>query len=317
MPLTRADGRGNDDIRPLRVVYERLDKVDGSARFAFGTSCEVLLKLSLSHLTHFLIRGKGETQSLASVSGPIEVRFAAEQPSKATFEVNVRPLSSLPGTESKALATSLRALLSPSIILSRNPRTLIQLVVQSLTPSPVEGFSPSLVAACINASSLALLNAGSIPMNNVICAVAVSSLLCTATEQDPAASVPVLDPSEAESREGVGNGCFAFAFSFSPTTATSGSQQSPDRPAARLVWTNWHAKDGVFDEEEFTRAQAVGVAGAEAVWRAIKLSVPQMDGSPFLLPPGRPSAEAFKNVAPSDDGLMIGDQQSDDAKVEI
>ncbi|KAH9959966.1 ribosomal protein S5 domain 2-type protein [Russula dissimulans] len=282
MSRSRADGRGNEDTRPLRIVYERLDRVDGSGRFGFG-----------------------ETHSLASVSGPIEVRFAAEQPSKATFEVNIRPLSSLPGTESKALAVALRGLLSPSIVLSSNPRTLIQLVVQSLTPSPIESFSPSLVAACINASSLALLNARSVPMISVVCAAAVARL-DSATEE--AVSALVLDPSEAESREGAGCGCFAFSFA----TEISGSQELQNTPASRLVWTNWHAKDGVFDEGEFTRAQAVGLAGAEIVWRAIKLSVPQMDSS-YLPPPGQP----VENASQSDNDSKIGDQESDEDKVEI
>ncbi|KAH9991904.1 ribosomal protein S5 domain 2-type protein [Russula vinacea] len=274
MPFSRADGRGNDDIRPLRIVYERLDRVDGSARFGFG-----------------------ETQSLASVSGPIEVRFAAEQPSKATVEVNVRPLSSLPGTESKALSASLRGLLSPSMILSRNPRTLIQLVIQCLTPSPAEGFSPSLIAACINASSLALLNAGSIPMSSVVCAVAVSRLR-SATEDD--ASALVLDPSEAEFFDTVGCGCFAFSFAM----AISGSQQSQNSPAGRMVWTNWHTRDGVFDEEEFARAQALGLAGAEIVWSAVKLS--------------QLSADAMENVTQSGTDLKSSDhEESDDVKVEI
>ena len=169
-------------------------------------------------------------------SRPIEVRFVAEQASKATVEVNVRPLSSLPGTESKALATSLKGLLSPSIILSRNSRTPIQLVIQSLTPSPAEGFSPSLIDACINASSLALLNAGSIPMTSVVCAVAIARLR-SATEEDDASAL-VLDPTEAELLEAASCGCFAFSFA----TEISGGQQSQDSPAGRMVWTNWHAK---------------------------------------------------------------------------
>ena len=269
-----------------------------------------LFRMVFAH-THVLTSCQGETESLASVSGPIEVRFAAEQPSKATVEVNVRPLSSLPGTEAKALGASLRGLLSPSIILSRNPRTLIQLVVQCLTPSPAEGFSPSLIAACINASSLALLNAGSIPMTSVVCAVAVSRLR-PATEDD--ASTLVLDPSEAEFLETVGCGCFAFSFA----TEISGSQQSQDSPAGRMVWTNWHARDGVLDEGEFARAQALGLAGAETVWRAFKLSVPRMDGATSLLPPGQLSADVTMNIAQSDIDLKTSDQEeSDDVKVEI
>jgi exosome complex component RRP46 len=252
---------------------------------------------------------KGDTQALASISGPIEVRLAAEQPSKATFEVNVRPLSSLPGTESKGLAASLRGLLSPSLSLARNPRTLIQLVIQSLTPSAVDGFFPSLVAACINASSLALLNSGSIPMTGVVCAAAVSCH--RSAENDP--STLVLDPSEAESREGLCCGCFAFSF----TTEINDSQQLSTGPSARLVWTNWHAKGGVFDEGELARAHALGFAGAETVWRAIKQSVPQMGGLLPLPPPGQSTAKELENVAQGDDDIKVSDEESDDAKVEI
>jgi len=276
MSVSRADGRGNEDLRHLNIVYEKLGRVDGSARFGFG-----------------------EMEALASVSGPIEVRLAAEQPSRATLEVNVRPLSSLPGTESKALAACLRGLLAPSIILSRNPRTLIQLVVQSLTSPPTERFSPSLVAACINAASLALLNAGSIPMTGVVCAAAVACL-----RPAEATSALVLDPSETECQTGAARGCFAYLF----TTETSESEESPPAiPGARLVWTNWRANNGIFDEDDLTRARALGLAGAEAVWRAIKQSVPQMDGLPPL---PQLSAEV-------DDDIKVSDEESDDAKIEI
>jgi exosome complex component RRP46 len=303
MPFSRVDGRENDDIRPLHIVYERLDRVDGSARFGFGTSYSARVPL----ISMFSFVSTGETQSLASISGLIEVRFVAEQPSKATVEVNVRPLSSLPGTESKALATSLKGLLSPSIILSRSPRTLIQLVIQSLTPSPAEGFPPSLVAACINASSLALLNAGSIPMTSVVCAVAIARLR-SATEEDDASAL-ILDPSEAELLETASCGCFAFSFA---------TEISGDSPAGRMVWTNWHAKDGLFEEGEFARARALGLAGAEIVWKAVKLSVSQMDGLPSLPRPGPLLAEVMEDVAQSDVDIKTSDHEdSDDAKVEI
>ena len=39
----------------------------------------------------------GETKAIASVSGPIEVRLSQEHANRATFEVNVRPLSGSPG----------------------------------------------------------------------------------------------------------------------------------------------------------------------------------------------------------------------------
>ena len=43
----------------------------------------------------------GDTKALASACGPIEVRTAAELPSKATLEINVRPLSGIAGERIK------------------------------------------------------------------------------------------------------------------------------------------------------------------------------------------------------------------------
>jgi len=146
-------------------------------------------------------------------------------------------------------------------------------------------------------------------MTSVVCAAAVSWHPSTEGE----ASALVLDPSEAESREGVGCGCFAFSF----TTEISDPPQLSTSPGARLVWTNWHAKGGVFGQGELTRAQALGFAGAEAVWRAIKQSVPQMDGLPSLLPPGQPATEEPDRVAEDDDYIKVSEQESDDAFVEI
>ncbi|KAF8500592.1 hypothetical protein JB92DRAFT_3124491 [Gautieria morchelliformis] len=61
------------------------------------------------------------------------VRLTAEQPSKATFEVLVRPLSGISNTDAKSFSTVLRTLLAPCLVLTQNPGTLIQPVVQSLT----------------------------------------------------------------------------------------------------------------------------------------------------------------------------------------
>jgi len=73
----------------------------------------------------------------------------------------------------------------------------------------------------------------------------------------------------------------------------------------------------VFDEEEFARAQAYGLAGAEVVWKVIKESIPQMDAMSALPPLGQSSIEAMENMAQSDDDIKMSDQESDDAKVEI
>ncbi|KAI0313755.1 hypothetical protein OF83DRAFT_1027578, partial [Amylostereum chailletii] len=193
--------------RPLTIVYEHLDRVDGSARFGFGSDT-----------------------ALASLSGPIEVRLASEHPSKATLEVLVRPLANVPGTASKALAHTLRALLAPALLLARHPRALVQIVVQACAPSRGGGGGgqapPALVAACINAAALALLDGVAVPMAGVVCAAAVAKL--------PSGAF-VVDPGEAEAMGAAGVGCFAFLF------AEGGEGAGV---VGKAVWTDWRAHGG-------------------------------------------------------------------------
>ncbi|KAK7042217.1 exosome component Rrp46 [Favolaschia claudopus] len=221
MNSARLNGRQATELRPLKINLDGLARVDGSARFGFG-----------------------DTVAVASVSGPIEVRLAAENPSSSTFEVQLRPLSNVPTTQSKSLAASIRAALIPSLILSQNPRTLIQLVIQALSPTR----SPShdtLVASMINASTIALLNAGSIPMKGVVCAVSIgrrnSSL--------------IVDPGDEELAALDASGCFAFAFG-------NGAED------ARCVWTNWKSSVS-FNEKELAECKRLALIAAQSVWRRI------------------------------------------------
>ncbi|KAJ6624372.1 ribosomal protein S5 domain 2-type protein [Mycena sp. CBHHK59/15] len=207
MDFSRRGDRKVNALRPLNVNLDGLARVDGSARFGFGGSL-----------------------ALASVSGPIEVRLAAEHPSLSTFEVLIRPLSNVPATQSKSLGATVRAALIPSLILSQNPRTLIQLVIQALSPAR-PNFQNGLVSAMINASTLALLNAGSIPMKGVVCAVAVGKIN----------SSLAVDPSDDEERALEASGCFAFLFGNGPDDS-------------RCVWTNWKSS-GSFDEAELSNAK--------------------------------------------------------------
>lgn len=216
----------------------------------------------------------------------MEVKLSSEQPSKATFEVFVRPLSGLPGmfifhvyseeillmplfsykgTESKALAESLQCALLPSMILTNNPRSLIQLVAQSLSPTSYAGsyessrppslrLNPPLIASLINASSLALLNASSFPMCGIICAIGLGRLRESHTL--------IVDPSEHELHALDGGGVFAFLASRS-TSNTALSLQ--------LVWSSWNASP--FDQDELVRATAFARGGAEMVWEHMKDSI--------------------------------------------
>ncbi|KAH9933004.1 ribosomal protein S5 domain 2-type protein [Fomitopsis serialis] len=249
--MARTDGRKPTDLRELSIVYERLDRVDGAAKFGFG-----------------------ETKSLASVSGPIEVRANLELPSQATLDIHIRPLASISGTDSKALSTTLKGILSPALLLSHHPRTLVQIVGQALCGtgsgsgmgSVGRGWNASLVASVVNASSAALVNASSVPMRGVVCAVAVGRI------PSESGLELVLDPSEAEISRLSGGGCFAFLFS---AVLPSGTR---DAPSGSLLWTNY-TTNTPFDEAELKRARELAEGGAREVWKTLKESVGTMDAS--------------------------------------
>lgn len=46
MSTTRADGRDVDEIRPVEISFDELDRADGSARFAFGMSPPPLFRFN-------------------------------------------------------------------------------------------------------------------------------------------------------------------------------------------------------------------------------------------------------------------------------
>ncbi|KAJ3548140.1 hypothetical protein NMY22_g1377 [Coprinellus aureogranulatus] len=205
--------------RPVQISYEGLARVDGSARFGFGDT----------------------TVAIASVSGPIEVRLASELPSQATFDVSVRPLSNVPSTESKSQASAIRSALAPSLILNKNPRTLIQLVIQTLSPTPTSGpkWTDGLLAAMINASTLALLNAGSVPMRGVVCAIAIG--------KTPSGEL-LVDPEDSKTAELVQGGCFGFMVADGAGLESNSTS----------VWTNWRTlQGGTFSEEEVVEFPAL------------------------------------------------------------
>jgi exosome complex component RRP46 len=215
---------------------EGLDGVDGSARFSFRPSCS----------------------ALASVSGPIAARLAAEHPARATVEVHVRPLSSVPGTAEKSRGITLREIIERSCILAHHPRTLIQVVVQALT-NPTPGYA--LLAAEINACSLALINAGSITMRGVVCAVPVGRV--------KKGNVVTLEAGPSDDAVLEGGGCFAFLFGF----ALSGPKIW-SAPPCEDIWSTYRVRPGSsFDEVELLRAKEVARDGAARVWQCMKDSI--------------------------------------------
>ncbi|WWD08046.1 hypothetical protein V865_006156 [Kwoniella europaea PYCC6329] len=108
----RSDGRKPHEIRPMTIEIGELDRADGSGRFGFGS-----------------------TSALASCSGPLEVRLNKELPTRATLEISHRPLEGVGATPSRALITTLESIYPSALRLSLYPRSLIQIIVQSLSSS--------------------------------------------------------------------------------------------------------------------------------------------------------------------------------------
>ncbi|KAF8815040.1 exosome component Rrp46 [Phlegmacium glaucopus] len=268
---TRRRGRENSDTRDIKITYDGLARVDGSARFGFG-----------------------EVAALASISGPIEVRLASELPSKATFEVILRPLTNVPGTDSKCLAATIRASLEPSLILTSNPRTLIQIVIQSLRQGRHSKWRDSLTAAMINASCLALLNSGSVYMRGVVAAVAIGRL--------PDGTL-VVDPDEEEEECLGGGGCFAFMF------ADETGLKNDNTSNSDCVWSGWKSMSGAYDESELFRARELARVKASDVYVVMKKSIDARI-SYNTDTPARNNIEVIKDE-------MKGENDSDDDRMEI
>ncbi|KAJ4500664.1 hypothetical protein C8R41DRAFT_907655 [Lentinula lateritia] len=263
----------------LILSFDSLSRVDGSARFGFGLY----------------------PQYLTSISGPIEVRLASEQPSQSTIEVHVRPLTNVPGTESKKAAVILKEVLQMEVIMEANPRTLIQFVVQALVPTP--NVTDELVAAMINCCTLSLLNAGSVPMRGVICAVSIVRLSPVKGE------IPIykVHLTEEPIPRLEATGCFAFLFSDSVSSNTY---------ASSCIWTNWHSSYSgsakAVDEDDLVRARDVARSAAREVWDRMKLLIEERERPKIAM-----RGSLVKNASHEMADAEKMDVEEDDAKMEI
>lgn len=157
------------------------------------------------------------------------------------------------------------------------------------------------MASLVNACSASLINAGSIPMKGVVCAVAVGRL---SVGPEPSPRAMVLDPSEAELPSLAAGGCFVFMFS----SILTSSEESPDVPNASLLWTNYAAISGTIDDSEFSQAQEMALTGARQIWRSLKRSLSE--------PQGVSDQSRTQKVA-ADTILPRSSPEIDDAQMEI
>ncbi|WRT65147.1 uncharacterized protein IL334_002089 [Kwoniella shivajii] len=283
-PSRRYDGRRSDEMRPLVISIGELDRADGSGRFGFGS-----------------------TAALASCSGPLEVRLNKELPTKATLEISHRPLEGVGATPSRALITTLESIYPSVLKLSSHPRSLIQIIVQSLsssstsstssfntynTPSvyidtdaseegepntwpkpknqssfpleevssPIASYTFASRSASINASTLAILSNGSIPMTSLPISISVACIDSTQGQQvkgDLIVDPTVEEESRAKSR-------FAFAWAFgknismikkddkdSDVDVKMELDQNDREDEMELIWVE---SEGKFNKETFSDA---------------------------------------------------------------
>jgi exosome complex component RRP46 len=107
----------------------------------------------------------GGTSVLAAVFGPAEVRVSKEIIDKATVEVVYKPKVGMPGCAEKSRESFIRNTCETAVLAALHPRSAITIVLQEVQDCG------SLLACCINASCMSLLEAA-IPMKHYFSAVA-------------------------------------------------------------------------------------------------------------------------------------------------
>nr|XP_020018133.1 exosome complex component RRP46 isoform X1 [Castor canadensis] len=107
---------------------------------------------------------QGDTSVLAGVYGPAEVKVNKEIFNKATLEVILRPKIGLPGMAEKSRERMIRNTCEAVVLGALHPRTSITVVLQVVSDAG------SLLACCLNAACMALVDAG-VPMQALFCGV--------------------------------------------------------------------------------------------------------------------------------------------------
>lgn len=137
--LTRADGRSASQLRPISFEQSLLSRADGSCRY-----------------------NQGATTVMIAVFGPLIAPSAAFPTESQTGALNgvvqttVQTMSAtqVNSVQSNKLANHLTQLFSSIILLSLHPRKRIKIVCHIINDDG------STLAACINATMIALIDAG-------------------------------------------------------------------------------------------------------------------------------------------------------------
>ena len=150
----RVDGRKLEEMRPISIELNVVERADGSAKFSFG-----------------------DTVAVASVYGPKALfpKHLQERKCLVRCKYSMAPFSvserKSPGPDRRSIELSkiIRQAIEPSIFTEEFPRASIDVFIEILN---ADG---STRIASTNAASLALATAG-IPMRDLICAVSVGKI---------------------------------------------------------------------------------------------------------------------------------------------
>ncbi|XP_074163004.1 exosome complex component RRP46 isoform X1 [Sminthopsis crassicaudata] len=167
-PGSRSSGCS---LRHFACEQNLLSRPDGSASFLQG----------------FLLPrpSAGDTSVLVGVYGPAEVKVSKEIFNKATLEVILKPKIGLPGVAEKSRERLIRNTCEAVVLGTLHPRTSITIALQIVSDAG------SLLACCLNAACLALVDAG-VPMRALFCGVTCAL--------DPDGAL-ILDPTAKQEKE--------------------------------------------------------------------------------------------------------------------
>ncbi|XP_062408477.1 exosome complex component RRP46 [Sardina pilchardus] len=107
---------------------------------------------------------QGNTNVLAAVYGPAEVKVSKEIYDRATLEVLIQPKVGLPGVRERAREQCVRETCEAALLSSLHPRSSLTLILQEIHDDG------SLLACCLNAACMALMDAG-LPMSCLFCGI--------------------------------------------------------------------------------------------------------------------------------------------------
>ncbi|KAG5519863.1 hypothetical protein PMAC_000139 [Pneumocystis sp. 'macacae'] len=141
--------------------------------FSFIQSISLLRHLDLFEGS--CVYEEGPNKILCAVIGPLETKTRDETVGEATIDVVIRPDIGVPSIKDIQMEQIIWRTISPIIIRTMYPHSLIQVVIQIVSCEKSENVIVSLLSAILNATFISLLDSG-VAMMNTFSAVSLAIL---------------------------------------------------------------------------------------------------------------------------------------------